>query len=36
MTYKDKDKQREANRQASKKYRDSMTGKGMTGKGMTV
>ena len=28
--YKDKDKQREANRQASKKYRDSMTDKGMT------
>ncbi len=28
--YKDPDKQREANRQASKKYRDSMTGKGMT------
>ena len=27
--YKDPDKQREANRQASKKYRDSMTGKGM-------
>ena len=28
--YKDPDKQREANREASKKYRDSMTGKGMT------
>ena len=28
--YKDPIKQREANRQASKKYRDSMTGKGMT------
>ena len=28
--YKDKAKQREANRQASKKYRDSMTDKGMT------
>lgn len=30
MAYKDKDKQREANRQAAKKYRDSMTDKGMT------
>ena len=28
--YKDKDKQREANRVAAKKYRDSMTDKGMT------
>ena len=30
MAYKDKDKQREANRIAAKKYRDSMTDKGMT------
>ena len=28
--YKDKDRQKEANRIAAKKYRDSMTGKGMT------